>query len=176
MSLKYGLTRSDYSQADMLGVRYTSVDFGAGKSPGSPHWSAQKNIDRRPVPHETGGGLPADSRDIGQFCPTLLNMSRRCEFSSDSSPIFDTPTILTRLAEPGGAEELSHQGLPSALSLAAPQILPSPPRPLSAASNCRVLRRAPPKSAERGRRGPARPSQADTTTSPILAKRSQKKH
>jgi hypothetical protein len=36
---------ADYCQVDMLGVRYQSVNFGAGKSPGSPNWWAQ--IDKR---------------------------------------------------------------------------------------------------------------------------------
>ena len=28
----------EYSQVDMLGLRYKPVDFGAEKSPGSPNW------------------------------------------------------------------------------------------------------------------------------------------
>jgi hypothetical protein len=35
-SASRGLT--DYSQVDMLDVRYESVNFGAGTSPGSPNW------------------------------------------------------------------------------------------------------------------------------------------
>jgi len=35
-SASLGLT--DYSQVDMRGVRYNSVNYGAGKSEGSPNW------------------------------------------------------------------------------------------------------------------------------------------
>ena len=38
-SAAYGLT--DFSQVDKLGVRYKSVNFGTGKSPGTPDWRAQ---------------------------------------------------------------------------------------------------------------------------------------
>jgi hypothetical protein len=31
---------TNYSQVSMLGVRYESVNFGSGKSPGSPNWRA----------------------------------------------------------------------------------------------------------------------------------------
>jgi hypothetical protein len=34
-----------YSKVDMLGVRYKFVNFGAGKSPGSPNWWAPKALE-----------------------------------------------------------------------------------------------------------------------------------
>ena len=37
------LVLTDCSQVDMLGVLYTSVDFAAGKRPGSPNQRAQKD-------------------------------------------------------------------------------------------------------------------------------------
>ena len=39
---------ADYSQVDMLGLRYTFVNFGAGKGPGRPNGSDQ--IDCHHVP------------------------------------------------------------------------------------------------------------------------------
>ena len=43
-SASLGLT--DYSQVDMLGVRYKSVSVGAEKSPVSPNWRAEIDRDR----------------------------------------------------------------------------------------------------------------------------------
>ena len=35
----------DYSKVGILGLRYKSVNFGAGKSPGAPDWCAQIDWD-----------------------------------------------------------------------------------------------------------------------------------
>jgi len=36
----------DHSQVNMLGLRHTSVNFGAIKGPSSPNWRVQINCDR----------------------------------------------------------------------------------------------------------------------------------
>ena len=46
------LDLTDYTQVDMLGMRYKSVNFGAEKSPESPYWRTKTNCARARGPRE----------------------------------------------------------------------------------------------------------------------------
>jgi hypothetical protein len=50
-SASHGLT--EYSQGDIMGLRYTPVDFGAEKSPGTPKTKTQYDL-RQNEESETG--------------------------------------------------------------------------------------------------------------------------